>query len=297
MIIPVYKPAGMTSHDVAAKIKHAFPGKLKIGHTGTLDPMCTGVLVMLTGNDTKLSGLLPSGKEYRAVMLLGTATDTQDITGHITEKAEAKVSEEKVKTVILSFIGEYEQTPPMYSAIKKDGVPLYKMARQGKTAEIEPRRITIYSVSDIRRLTDIEYSFVVSCSSGTYIRTLCVDIGKKLACPCCMKALERTAANGFVSGDCVGLDDALRLTAGNRLEEAAVPYEKVFGKLGNVVIPEDGLIYFLNGGRLALKRCGIENPDAELLAARNIAGEFIALAGVSDDEIYCKWKKTAQKED
>ena len=233
----------MTSHDVVAKIKRASPVKLKIGHTGTLDPMCTGVLVVLTGNDTKLSDLLPSEKEYKAVMKIGIATDTQDVTGEILESSKVRPSFEEIKCAAESFIGTYDQIPPMYSAVKKNGVPLYKLARKGEKIEVEARKITIYSIENPQLIAEDEFSFTISCSGGTYIRTLCVDIGENMGIPCCMKALERTKANGFKSEQTVSLEKALALASEMKLSDAAIPYEEVFKALPKVIIPENGLNY------------------------------------------------------
>ena len=290
MIIPVYKPAGMTSHDVAAKLKRAFPVKPKIGHTGTLDPMVTGVLVILTENDTKLSDLLPSDKEYHAVMKVGIATDTQDITGEVLETSEKRPSFEEIKTAAESFIGTYDQVPPMYSAVKKNGVPLYKLARKGETVEVEAKKISIYSIKNTEMLAEDEFSFDVGCSSGTYIRTLCVDIGEKLGVPCCMKSLVRTKANGFSANQAIPLEKAIELASEMRLDEAAIPYSEVFKDLPKVTVPDNGLNYYMNGGRLTFNRCEADNFESETYTAFDKNGNFLGLAGIANGEFFGKWK-------
>lgn len=290
MIIPIYKPSGMTSHDVTAKLKRAFTVKPKIGHTGTLDPMCTGVLVVLTDNDTKLSDLLPSDKAYRATMKIGISTDTQDVTGEIIENSSTRPSYEEIKTAAESFIGTYEQTPPMYSAVKKNGVPLYKLARKGETVEIESKKVSIFSIKNTEMISSDEFAFDVDCSGGTYIRTLCEDIGKKLGVPCCMKALERTVANGFLLKDTVPLDKAIELASEMKLEEYAIPYKEVFKNLPTVIIPDNGLNYYLNGGRLNLNRCTADNYNSETYTAYDTNGNLLGLAGIINGEFFGKWK-------
>ena len=290
MIIPIYKPAGMTSHDVTAKLKRAFPVKTKIGHTGTLDPMCTGVLVVLTENDTKLSDILPSNKAYRATMKIGYSTDTQDVTGEIIEKSDLRPSYEEILAVAKSFIGTYDQTPPRYSAVKKNGVPLYKLARKGETVEIEAKKVAIYSIENAEMLADDEFSFDVTCSGGTYIRTLCEDMGKKLGVSCCMKALERTIANGFSIKETLPLDKAITLASEMKLEQYAIPYDHVFKNLPSVIIPDNGLNYYMNGGRLSTNRCEADNIDSETYRAYDRTGKFLGLAGIINGEFFGKWK-------
>ena len=146
MIIPVNKPSGYTSHDIVAGIRRAIGGKIKIGHTGTLDPMCTGVLPVLTNNYTKLADFFPSNKAYVCKICLGIETDTEDITGNIVAQKYVDITENEFKTVLCSFSGDIMQIPPMYSSVKKNGVPLYKLARRGLQIEREPRKITVYDI-------------------------------------------------------------------------------------------------------------------------------------------------------
>lgn len=199
-VINVYKEKGFTSHDVVAKLRGILKQK-KIGHTGTLDPDATGVLPVCLGNATKLCDMLTDGnKEYVTTFQLGFSTDTQDIGGTVCERREVSVSEDEVREVILSFIGEYEQLPPMYSALKVNGKKLYELAREGIEIERKKRRVEILSLD----IMDICLPFVtmrVGCSKGTYIRTLCHDIGLKLGCLATMTELKRTMAAGFLVQD------------------------------------------------------------------------------------------------
>ena len=195
-VINIYKEKGYTSHDVVAKLRGILKQK-KIGHTGTLDPDAEGVLPVCLGRATKLCDLLTDkDKTYRAVMLLGTVTDTQDISGTVLQKKEVNVSEEEVQEAIRSFEGAFDQIPPMYSALKVNGKRLYELAREGKEVERKPRPVTIFEI----KTESIELPRVVmtvKCSKGTYIRTLCHDIGEKLGCGGCMEQLIRTKAGRF----------------------------------------------------------------------------------------------------
>lgn len=191
-ILNVYKEPGFTSHDVVAKLRGICKQK-KIGHTGTLDPEASGVLPVCLGNATKLCDLLTDkDKEYRAVLLLGVETDTQDTTGQILAEKEVNADEEDVRSAILSFVGPYDQIPPMYSALKVNGQKLCDLARKGQVVERKSRRITIHSI-EIEDISLPRVTMRVACSRGTYIRTLCHDIGQKLGCGGAMERLERHA--------------------------------------------------------------------------------------------------------
>ena len=196
-IINVYKEKGFTSHDVVAKLR-GIVGQKKIGHTGTLDPDATGVLPVCLGKATKLCDLLTDkNKTYEAVLLLGKTTDTQDITGEVLEeKSTEALTEEKVREAIEGFIGDYEQIPPMYSALKVNGKKLYELAREGKVIERKARPVKILDIQ-ILEIDLPKVRMEVSCSKGTYIRTLCHDIGEKLGCGGCMESLIRTRVSTF----------------------------------------------------------------------------------------------------
>ena len=187
-VLNVYKEKGYTSHDVVAKLRGIL-GQKKIGHTGTLDPDAQGVLPVCLGKATRLCDMLTDhAKTYEAVLLLGKETDTQDISGQIIAEKEPDVSEEEVCVTIMGFVGEYAQIPPMYSARKVNGKKLYELARAGKVVERQPRQVTIYEIA-IKSAALPRVTMIVRCSKGTYIRTLCHDIGQKLGCGGC---IERT---------------------------------------------------------------------------------------------------------
>ena len=206
-IINVYKEKGFTSHDVVAKLR-GIVGQKKIGHTGTLDPDATGVLPVCLGKATKLCDLLTDkNKTYEAVLLLGKTTDTQDITGEVLEeKSTEALTEEKVREAIEGFIGDYEQIPPMYSALKVNGKKLYELAREGKVIERKARPVKILDIQ-ILEIDLPKVRMEVSCSKGTYIRTLCHDIGEKLGCGGCMESLIRTRVSTFRIEDAKMLDE------------------------------------------------------------------------------------------
>ena len=193
-ILIVDKPAGWTSFDVIAKLRGVLETR-KLGHSGTLDPMATGVLPVFAGPSTKAADLQPDHtKAYRARVRLGVATDTGDITGEVTSTGPVQADEEAVRRVLESFVGDRMQLPPMYSALKINGVPLYKAARAGKTVERKPRPITIHSIELVGTGGENEYDIQVSCSKGTYIRVLAEEIGQALGCPATLAALRRTRA-------------------------------------------------------------------------------------------------------
>ncbi len=192
----MYKERGFTSHDVVAKLRGILKQK-KIGHTGTLDPEAEGVLPVCLGKATRACGLLTDkDKEYRAVLLLGRETDTQDVFGRVLGERAPETDEEAVKEAVMSFVGEYDQLPPMYSALKVGGKRLYELARQGKEVERQPRRVRIHGIV-VERLELPRVTMTVKCSKGTYIRTLCHDIGSRLGCGGCMESLVRTRVAQF----------------------------------------------------------------------------------------------------
>ncbi len=205
-IVIIDKPAGWTSMDVCAKLRGILKTK-KVGHAGTLDPMATGVLPVFVGQATRgVSFAEESCKEYVATLHLGEVTDTQDSTGTVLEKREVTVSRGDVETILRQFVGEVAQIPPMYSAIKIGGQKLYDLARQGKEVERKPRHITICELELLEQLSPADYRIRVLCSKGTYIRTLCHDIGQALGCGGCMSSLRRTMAAGYTLGDAVTIE-------------------------------------------------------------------------------------------
>lgn len=249
-IINVYKEKGFTSFDVVAKMRGIFHQK-KIGHTGTLDPDAEGVLPVCLGKATKVCDLLTDkDKEYKAVLLLGQETDTQDITGTVLNQAEVTVTEEEVKNAILSFVGEYEQVPPMYSALKVNGQKLCDLARKGITVERKSRPVKIHQIEIISiQLPEVE--MIVSCSKGTYIRTLCDDIGKKLGCFGCMKSLLRTKVDRFLLENTYKLSELEELV---KLPEEKwqflAPVDIVFHKYQSITAKEEARKLVINGNRI-----------------------------------------------
>lgn len=259
-IINVYKEKGYTSFDVVAKLRGILKTK-KIGHTGTLDPDAEGVLPVCLGKATKVCDLLTDkDKEYEAVMLLGTVTDTQDITGQILSQKQVTVTEVEVREAVLSFVGDYMQTPPMYSALKVNGKKLCDLAREGITVERAARPVKIL---DIEILT-IELPRVhmrVACSKGTYIRTLCQDIGEKLGCGACMESLLRTRVSQFDVKDALRLSEIEKLVAE---ESMGLPKEEwksgqfsflqatdaVFLQYDSAVVKEEFEKLLYNGNRM-----------------------------------------------
>lgn len=253
------KPQGITSFVAAAKVRRIL-GEKKTGHTGTLDPLATGVLPIATGCATRFIELLPvHDKSYRASFLLGKSTDTLDITGTVLSESEVTVKKEEVLSVLPGFLGESMQLPPMYSALKKDGVRLYALARQGKEVEREKRRIHIYALELVGQNGN-EYTIDVSCSAGTYIRSLIADIGEKLGCPAVMTALIRTRANGIPLDRCVTLEELERLRDEERLSEAVIPADKLLS-YPEVIVTEAQARRFSNGGELALDRIKCKMTD------------------------------------
>lgn len=243
-IINVYKEKGYTSFDVVAKMRGIF-GQKKIGHTGTLDPDAQGVLPVCLGKATKVCDLLTDkDKVYKATMLLGIQTDTLDISGKVCNKAMVNVTEEQVRDVISTFVGTIEQVPPMYSALKVNGKKLYELAREGKTIERKARKVSIYDITiDEIRLPEVVMT--VSCSKGTYIRSLCDDIGTKLGCYGCMKELLRTKVA------CFDIEDAYKISEIEKLKESIVlPVDMLFENIPavNTVLMAQKLIE--NGNRI-----------------------------------------------
>lgn len=249
-IINVYKERGYTSHDVVAKLRGILKQK-KIGHTGTLDPEAQGVLPVCLGNATKVCDMLTDQtKEYQAVLLLGITTDTQDTTGTVLEESPVTCTEEEVRRCIAGFIGIQDQIPPMYSALKVNGKKLYELARQGVEVERRARRITIENIqiNDIR-LPEVDIT--VACSKGTYIRTLCNDIGAALGCGGCMKSLLRTRVGSFCIGDSVRLDEIAAYRDGGELNRILKPTDSVFAQFPRISLCSEAERLVRNGNPLS----------------------------------------------
>ena len=294
-ILNVYKEQDYTSFDVVAKLRGILKQK-KIGHTGTLDPMAEGVLLVCLGKATKLVDLLTEGdKCYRATMKLGYETDTEDVTGETTAEGDAAVlaqlTQADAERAILSFVGKYDQIPPMYSAIKKDGKKLYEYARAGIEVKREPRPVEIYAIQDITKEADDTYSFDVYCSKGTYIRSLCRDIGRKLSCLAVLSGLLRKEVHGFSVTDALTLQEIEVRQADGTLQDAILPVDALLKQYPAYEITEQAENYLRNGNKLSprfFKDMG-ERRDTRIRVY--YAGKFEALYDYKEEEqIYKPFK-------
>lgn len=278
-VIIINKEEGLTSQAVVNRVKR-FLGADKAGHTGTLDPMATGVLPVLVNRGVKASEfMLTSDKHYCATLLLGTTTDTEDVTGEILSVSEDIPGEDKVLVAIESFVGEYLQTPPMYSALKVGGKKLYELARDGVEIEREARAVTIHSIK-AKRLTEKEYYIDVECSKGTYIRTLCKDIGERLGCGGTMKTLERCEASGFTLSDGITLSELEALETEKRWERV-LPVEHIFREKSKVSLPLFFARLARSGQQIYLKKIGASLVLGEIVRLYD-GGEFFAIGEVMD---------------
>ncbi|MDD6845183.1 MAG: tRNA pseudouridine(55) synthase TruB [Clostridia bacterium] len=284
-IINVYKEKGFTSHDVVAKLRGILHIK-KIGHTGTLDPDAVGVLPVCIGKGTKLCDMITdTDKTYEAVMLLGISTDTQDISGNVLSKKDVAVDEKTLIETVDSFVGEYKQIPPMYSAIKVNGRKLYQLAREGIEIERSPRDVYIRSIHiNDMNLQDGEPSvtMTVSCSKGTYIRTLCHDIGEKLGCGACMKSLSRTRVGRFYIDDSFTINQIAALNLKGELSSIVAPVDSMFDYPRIQINKEyDKLLY--NGNLLPLSAGkALDVGLADKVRIYNESGEFIGIYSMDD---------------
>ncbi|MDD3278744.1 MAG: tRNA pseudouridine(55) synthase TruB [Lachnospiraceae bacterium] len=250
-VLNIYKEAGFTSHDVVAKLRRILKQK-KIGHTGTLDPDAVGVLPVCLGKATRLCDMLTEErKTYRAVMRLGVDTDTQDMSGKILAEKDVAVTEEQVRTCIEGFVGEQLQIPPMYSALKVDGKKLYELAREGKTVERKARPVTFYEIQ-ICSMELPQVTMLVTCSKGTYIRTLCHDIGEQLGVGGAMEHLTRTRVGRFQVEEAYRLSELEELARAEKVESVLVSVEEMFDQLPKAHTQEifDKIVY--NGNALRI---------------------------------------------
>ena len=284
-IINVYKEKGYTSHDVVAVLRK-IAGQKKIGHTGTLDPDATGVLPVCLGRATKLCDLLTDrDKTYEAVLLLGKTTDTQDISGAILkEQPTDHLNEAEVTKVIESFKGTYDQIPPMYSALKVNGKKLYELAREGKTVERKSRKVTIYQIH-IKEIQLPRVRMEVTCSKGTYIRTLCHDIGQKLGCGGCMEELTRTKVGRFELKDSLKLEELSDLAQNGRLEDALIPLDQMFSELQSVVPAEKYISKAYNGNDFFKNQLSEDGKfcSGEKVRVYDAQGHFIGVYRYMED--------------
>ena len=277
-IILVDKPQDWTSHDVVAKLRGVLHER-RIGHSGTLDPLATGLLVVFVGRATRAVEFAEAdSKEYIAGLRLGIATDTQDISGSIISRCDAIPSRETVICAVNSFVGQIEQIPPMYSAIKVGGKKLYELARRGESVERKSRRISINSIDVVGEDGD-DLLLKVSCSKGTYIRTLCHDMGEKLGCGACMSSLRRTAAGAFLIENAHSIEEIQAAAANGDLQNFLLPLDTLFAQYPVLAVNEN-----------CTKRLKIGNiinfnaPDGKYRVYSE-SGEFLLLGEISDGKL------------
>lgn len=282
-IINVYKEKGFTSFDVVAKLRGILRTK-KIGHTGTLDPDAEGVLPVCIGRATKVCDILTDkDKVYEAVLLLGVETDTQDTSGEILKELPVNASEDEIREAILSFVGEYAQVPPMYSALKVNGKKLYELAREGKTVERKARNVQIHSIKILKMdLPRVHMS--VHCSKGTYIRTLCHDIGMKLSCGGCMEKLLRTKVGVFELKDTLKLSEIDELAKTGSVEEKIISVDELFEDYAKVWTKQNFDVVVHNGNRIKMRMLESRLPaNTEGLRVYDSEGIFIGIYEYSNE--------------
>ena len=289
-VINVYKEPGYTSHDVVAKLRGILKQK-KIGHMGTLDPNAVGVLPVCLGKATKLCDLLSEkDKTYTATLLLGTETNTQDTTGKVIQQAEpdalAALSEEKVFETIKSFIGEYEQIPPMFSAIKINGQKLYNLARRGEVVERPARHCKILNIT-VTKMELPRVDLHVTCSKGTYIRTLCNDIGKVLGVGGCMEKLIRTKVERFEVKESISLSQIEEYRDNGTLDQYITPVDEMLDMYSKCIVAENAEKLVYNGNIFTTRNTLLKmnNEDGQTLRVYTHDGKFIGLY------MYCSAKQ------
>lgn len=284
-IIPLKKGENITSFFAVNKVRRII-GEKKCGHTGTLDPNATGVLPIAVGGATRFIELLPTHKKaYIATFKTGFCTDTLDIWGTVTETFDKEVSFEEIEQIALEFKGEIMQLPPMYSAIKRDGVRLYELARQGIEVERTPRKCEIYELS-VCKTENGEYSIYCECSAGTYIRTLINDIGEKLGCGATMTSLCRTFACGIEISECFTLEELNQLKENGEIEKAVIPLEKLLLEYPEIHVTENQAKRFSNGGSLMRER--VRNIKENGIYRVYGKGEFLGLGELTETDLLVK---------
>ena len=281
-VLVIDKPDGMTSHDIVNKVRRLY-GTRRVGHTGTLDPMATGVLTVLIGRAAKAAEYLACDrKTYLATLRLGLTTDTEDTTGEILTQTENIPGESAVTDILPRFRGEIMQIPPMYSALKVGGQKLYDLARRGEVVERQARPITIHRL-EAERLTDTDYALTVACSAGTYIRTLCADIGAALGCGGAMASLRRTEAGGFALEQAHTPAELEEMSAEERLS-LLLPVESLFADLPAVNLPAFYERLLRGGCAVDQRKLSQKLEIGQRVRLANAAGEFFALGEIITDE-------------
>jgi len=283
-VLAVHKGEGMTSHDVVNKIRRLYNTK-RVGHAGTLDPMATGVLVVLVGRAAKACEYISSDKKsYRATLRLGLTTDTEDVTGEISTSCDNIPDADRVKQTCQDFVGKIKQIPPMYSALKVGGQKLYDLARQGFTIEREAREITVYKLDcEPTKDSKTDYTLDITCSGGTYIRTLCADIGAKLGCGGVMATLERLEACGISINECHTLDELEALSEEDR-KALLLPTERLFAELDAAKLPAFFEKLFRDGCPIYQKKIKTDFKVGQRVRVCSENGHFFALGEVVERE-------------
>lgn len=288
-VIVIDKPQGFTSFDVIAVVRR-LTRQRKTGHTGTLDPNATGVLPVLLGSATKAQDLIVNhDKTYVADFRLGLTTDTLDIWGEVKTACESHVKKDAVERLLPQFTGEIEQIPPMFSAVQKNGVRLYDLARKGVEVERDARRVTVYRL-ELRAFDEETQTGVlaIACSKGTYVRTLIDDIGAALGVGAVMTALRRTEACGYTLADCVTLEELQTLCESGAIAQKIRPTESLFASYEAVSVSAAQAKRFQNGAALDVARTALKNralPNGTKLRVKNPSGDFLGLGIVSDGMI------------
>ena len=284
-IIALKKGENITSFFAVNKVRRII-GEKKCGHTGTLDPNATGVLPIAVGGATRFIELLPTHKKaYMATFKTGVCTDTLDIWGEVTATFDKKVSFNEIKEAALSFKGEIMQLPPMYSALKKDGVRLYELARQGIEVEREKRKCEIYELT-VEEAQNGEYSLYCECSAGTYIRTLINDIGEKSGCGAVMTSLCRSYACGIELSECFTLEELQELKDKGELDKAIIPLDKLLSEYPQITVTENQAKRFSNGGSLMRDRLRGISENGLYRVYGN--GQFLGLGELDNDNLNVK---------
>lgn len=284
-IIPLKKGENITSFFAVNKVRRII-GEKKCGHTGTLDPNATGVLPIAVGGATRFIELLPTHKKaYKATFKTGFCTDTLDIWGTVTETFEKKVTFEEIEKTAAEFKGVITQLPPMYSAIKRDGVRLYELARQGIEVERTPRKCEVYELS-VGEEESGEYFLYCECSAGTYIRTLISDIGERLGCGATMTSLCRTFACGVELLECFTLEELSALQEKGEIEKAIIPLEKLLFEYPQIQVTENQAKRFSNGGSLLRERLRNLGENGIYRVYGN--GEFLGLGELTETDLLVK---------
>ena len=278
-VLNINKPSGVTSHDVVERVRKILHER-RIGHTGTLDPLATGVLVLCAGRATRIAQYLEAGeKEYRAVMRLGVTTDTLDAEGLILEtRSYTPPDRQEIVAVLQTFIGSIMQRPPAFSAVKVAGVPSYKLAREGKAELLKPRSVTIQSI-ELTAFEDPVVSLQVRCSKGVYIRTLCAETGEALGMGAHLIGLERTRSGRFSIDDAITLDRLYEIVTAGNAEQVVTPIDEALAAFPAIRISEAETVRVLHGNQISCPS-SLANITSDHIRLHNQAGRLLGLARV-----------------